>query len=232
MQICKRETEKARTRCRDMAEKARRLRFHPTGRTKRMRHSAQTALPPCLTGSSGMRQRLFHGTKEALWQDGKARLATLKRRWRKAKDCKRLNDRQIAETPENGAFAAEERRMSGRRIYMEKRLYGCSHRIVSLSRRCNHGAIAVFISSVCHSSVFRQAYVIRSRAFSLCVTPHRRQTRKPCRTAPARGEDEEGQKVSGYAWSGTALHASVGGSAACQDIKKRLLRITRNRRYT
>ena len=29
---------------------------------------------------------------------------------------------------------------------MEKRLYGCSHRIVSLSRRCNHGAIAVFIS--------------------------------------------------------------------------------------
>ncbi|CCZ14818.1 unknown [Prevotella sp. CAG:487] len=146
MQICKRETEKARTRCRDMAEKARRLRFHPTGRTKRMRHSAQTALPACLTGSSGMRQRLFHGTKEALWQDGKARLATLKRRWRKAKDCKRLNDKQIAETPENGAFAAEERRMSGRRIYMEKRLYGCSHRIVSLSRRCNHGAIAVFIS--------------------------------------------------------------------------------------
>ena len=138
MQICKRETEKARTRCRDMAEKARRLRFHPTGRTKRMRHSAQTALPACLTGSSGMRQRLFHGTKEALWQDGKARLATLKRRWRKAKDCKRLIDRQIAETPENGAFAAEERRMSGRRIYMEKRLYGCSHWLVSLSRRCNH----------------------------------------------------------------------------------------------
>lgn len=122
MQICKRETEKARTRCRDMAEKARRLRFHPIGRTKRMRHSAQTALPACQTGSSGMRQRLFHGTKEALWQDGKARLATLKRRWRKAKDCKRLNDRQIAETPENGAFATEERRMSGRRIYMEKRL--------------------------------------------------------------------------------------------------------------
>lgn len=29
---------------------------------------------------------------------------------------------------------------------MEKRLYGCSHRIVSLSRRYNHGAIAVFIS--------------------------------------------------------------------------------------
>ena len=35
--------------------------------------------------------------------------------------------------------------------------------------------------------------------------------------------------MSGYAWSGTASHATVGGSASCQDTKKRLLRIARNR---
>ena len=35
--------------------------------------------------------------------------------------------------------------MSGRRLYREKRVYDCSHRIVSLSQRYNHGAIAVFI---------------------------------------------------------------------------------------